>query len=70
MKRLSGFICGVLVTVLFFSLTTVAFAALQAKNIDVHTGVQLYIDDEEFTPKDVNCNEVEVLLYNYLTIES
>jgi len=67
MKRLSGFICGVLVTVLIFSLTTVAFAALEAKNIQVHTGVELYIDDEEFTPKDVNGNEVEVLLYNGTT---
>ena len=67
MKRLSGFICGVLVTTLIFGLTTVAFAALEAKTIEVHTGVDLYIDDEPFTPKDVNGNEVEVLLYNGTT---
>ena len=67
MKRLSGFICGVLVTVLVMGLTVPGFAALTAKTIEVYTGVNLYVDDVKFTPRDANGKEVEVLLYNGTT---
>ena len=67
MKRFSGFITGVLVTLLVAGLASPALAALTAKTIEVYTGVTLYLDDVKFTPKDANGNPVEVLLYNGTT---
>jgi len=67
MKRFSGFICGVLVTLLVAGLASPALAALTAKTIEVYTGVTLYVDDVKFTPKNALGEEVEILLYNGTT---
>ena len=67
MKKFSGFVSGVLVTLLVMGLASPAMAALKAKTIEVFTGVTLYVDDVKFTPKDANGNDVEVLLYNGTT---
>lgn len=64
-EKRKGFVLGVLVTVLVFSLSVSAFAA--AQTISVNGGVKLKIDGQIFTPKDVNGKVVDVFEYNGTT---
>lgn len=65
-KRLSRFIGGFLAAILLVGLIIPAMAA-SGKNITVYTGVNLYIDDVKFNPKDANGNPVEAFIYNGTT---
>ncbi len=71
MKRKSNNTCafflGALTTLLIVSLTIPALAATDTKSIEVRSGIRVFIDGKELSPKDVNGNQVEVFLYNGTT---
>ena len=67
LKQAKGFISGVILMVLLFTMTTPSFAALVTKTIQVSTGVNVYVDDVKLDPKDANGNPVEVFMYNGTT---
>lgn len=66
-QKFSYFLMGVIVTMLITSMAVPALAALTSKTIQVSTGVNLYLDDNKFVPKDANGNQVEVFVYNGTT---
>ena len=54
--------------VLVLGLSAVAFGASVTKSINVMMGgIKLYVDDEQFTPKDANGNVVQPIVYNGTT---
>lgn len=54
--------------VLILSLSAVAFGASVTKNISVMMGgIKLFVDDEQFIPKDANGNVVQPIVYNGTT---
>lgn len=65
--KFSSFLAGVLVTVLTFTVVVPVMAAFAKKNIEVYTGVRIYVDDKLIQPKDANGNTVEPFLYNGTT---
>ena len=66
-QKLGYFITGFLVAIMISTLVSPTFAALINKTIQVSTGVNLYLDDNKFIPKDVNGNQVPVFVYNGTT---
>lgn len=62
-----GFVLGIVFTVLVVTLAVPAFAALTAKDIQVYTGLDIYVDGVEMKPTDANGNPVEVFAYNGTT---
>ena len=66
-QKLRYFALGLMVALLISVMVNPALAALTSKNIKVSTGVNLYVDDNKFIPKDVNGNPVEVFIYNGTT---
>ena len=67
MHKLRYFALGLVVALLISVMVNPALAALMSKNIKVSTGVNLYVDDNKFIPKDANGNPVEVFIYNGTT---
>ena len=66
-ERRQGFFAGILAAMLVTTLVVPVGAALVAKTIQVSTGVNLYLDDNKFVPKDASGNQVEVFVYNGTT---
>lgn len=62
-----GFVLGIVFTVLAATLAVPAFAALTAKDIQVYTGLDIYIDGVEMHPTDANGKPVEVFAYEGTT---
>lgn len=62
-----GFVTGIIISVLGFSLVGQVSAALVGKTIEVYTGVEIYVDDMRLDPKDANGNPVEAFIYNGTT---
>jgi hypothetical protein len=63
-EKAKGFIAGIIVCVLAFSLVGGALAASQTISID---SIKVMVNGEEFKPKDVNGNDVLVFSYNGTT---
>ncbi|MBR5791901.1 MAG: hypothetical protein IKY34_02175 [Ruminiclostridium sp.] len=66
-KLAAAFAAGIVATLMVSMLVIPGFAATVANTITVHTGISIQVDGEEFTPTDVNGNEVEPLLYKGTT---
>lgn len=66
-QKATWFLSGVLAAVLAVNLLSPALAALSARNIEVHTGVNVYMDDRKLNPTDGNGNAVPVFIYNGTT---
>ncbi len=66
-KQWKGFVAGLLAAMLLGVVAAPALAALTAKTIQVHTGVNVYVDGVKVDPKDVNGNPVDVFVYNGTT---
>jgi hypothetical protein len=67
-ERIKGFIIGVLMTVLVFSISFSSFALVGTKNITVgYNNIKIYINQKLITPKDGNGNIVEPFVYNGTT---
>jgi len=66
-SKLLCFTSGCLATIIAANMATPALAALQPKTIEVLTGVNIYVDDAAFQPKDANGNTVEAFVYNGTT---
>lgn len=56
-----------LAAALFVAAAVPAYAAMAAKNIDVFTGVSIFVDGRELHPADVKGNEVEAFIYEGTT---
>ena len=56
-----------LVAALFVAAAIPAYAAMASKNIDVFTGVSIFVDGRELHPSDVKGNEVEAFIYEGTT---
>lgn len=70
MKRkhnIRDFIAGALVTATFTTLVLPAGAALISKNIQVKTGVDIYVNGVKMEPTDANGKPVETFVYNGTT---
>ena len=61
-KVMAGVIIGILCTI-----SIPALAATVSKNIEVYTGVSIYVDDVKLNAKDANGNPVEAFIYNGTT---
>ena len=57
----------VLAAVLFAAAAIPAYAAMASKNIDVYTGVRIFVDGKELLPIDVDGNDVEAFIYEGTT---
>ena len=66
-QKAAWFFSGILATVMVISATSPTMAALIAKKIQVSTGINLYLNDQKFAPKDANGNPVEPFVYNGTT---
>lgn len=66
-KLAAAFAAGIVATLMVSMLVIPGFAATVANTITVYTGISIQVDGEEFTPTDVNGNEVEPLLYKGTT---
>lgn len=66
-KLAAAFAAGIVATLMVSMLVIPGFAATVANTITVYTGITIQVDGEEFTPTDVNGNEVEPLLYKGTT---
>lgn len=66
-QKATWFLSGILAAVLAVNLLSPALAALSARNIEVHTGVNVYVDDRKLNPTDSNGNTVPVFIYNGTT---
>ena len=66
-KLAAAFAAGIVATLMVSMLVIPGFAATVANTITVYTGITINVDGEEFTPTDVNGNEVEPLLYKGTT---
>lgn len=61
LSNLSSFLCGVLVTVLVFGVSSPAFAAVM-DSIQIVTGIKVFVDDKELDMRDVNGKKVEAFV--------
>lgn len=57
----------VLVAALFVAAAVPAYAAMAARNIDVFTGVSIFVDGRELRPADAKGNDVEAFIYEGTT---
>ena len=67
LQKMRYFSMGLIAALLVGTMANPALAALISKTISVSTGINLYVDDNKFTPKDANGNPVEVFIYNGTT---
>ena len=65
-QKTAWFLSGVLATVLASLMISPALALL-AKTIQVHSGVNIYVDDKEFVPKGYDGNPLETFIYDGTT---
>ncbi len=56
-----------LVAALFVAAAIPAYAAMASKNIDVFTGVSIFVDGRELHPADAKGNDVEAFIYEGTT---
>ena len=56
-----------LAAALFVAAAVPAYAAMAAKNIDVFTGVSIFVDGRELHPADATGNDVEAFIYEGTT---
>lgn len=66
-QKIKYMLLGAVLTICISALVIPAFAALTSKNIQVYTGLNLYLNDNKFIPRDANGNQVEVFAYNGTT---
>ena len=66
-RTASAFLTGVLAAVMVIFLVVPAVAASMGKQIQVYTGIKVYIDDVLIQPKDANGKDVDVFVYNGTT---
>lgn len=65
--RIRDMVLGALIATLLFGLAATALAALTPMDIQVFTGVKVYVDDQLVDPRNVNGEPVDVLAYNGTT---
>ena len=65
--RHSRLLIFILAAVLFAAADIPAYAAMASKNIDVYTGVRIFVDGKELMPIDVEGNDVEAFIYEGTT---
>ena len=63
----SRLLAFVLVAALFVAAAVPAYAAMAARNIDVFTGVSIFVDGRELRPADAKGNDVEAFIYEGTT---
>ena len=63
----SRLLAFVLVAALFVAAAVPAYAAMAARNIDVFTGVSIFVDGRELRPSDAKGNDVEAFIYEGTT---
>lgn len=71
-KKVKYVICGILMGIMLTSVVSFAYESY-IKQIEVSTGVKIYINNDALIPVDVNGNEVDVFLYGgttYLPVRS
>ena len=67
-EKLKGFVSGILVMTLFFTMTVSVFAATGSKSLSAtYNNIKLSIFEKEVTPKDINGNIVEPFIVNGTT---
>lgn len=66
-KQWKGFLTGFLAAVMMFILCVPTFAKAVGKYIEVSTGINIYMNDTLFLPKDGNGNPIEPFVYNGTT---
>jgi ribosomal protein S19 len=67
-EKIRGFIVGVIVMTLIFSMSISAYALIGSKSITAsYNNIKIYIDQKLITPKDVNGKIVEPFIYNGTT---
>ncbi len=66
-NRRSRLLVFLLIAALSAAAAVPAYAAMAAKNIDVFTGVSIFVDGRELHPSDVKGNEVEAFIYEGTT---
>jgi len=67
-EKIRGFIVGVIVMTLAFSMSISAYALIGSKSITAsYNNIKIYIDQKLITPKDVKGNTVEPFIYNGTT---
>lgn len=66
-KQFISFLSGMVTTLLLVGMLTPALATGLNKQIEVFTGVSVYVDDNKLNPKDVNGTPVDVFIYNGTT---
>lgn len=65
--RIRDMAVGGVLTALILTMCTPTLAALKSKNIEVFTGLKVYVNDRLVDPRDANGNSVEVLVYDGTT---
>jgi len=67
-EKIRGFLVGVIVMTLVFSMSISTYALIGSKSITAsYNNIKIYIDQKLITPKDVKGNIVEPFIYNGTT---
>ena len=66
-SKFTWFLTGILTAALVVGSIPTALAALTARNIQIFSGIKIYVDDQQLIPTDINGKQVDVFAYNGTT---